>query len=163
MYFQLLSEKDTHNSPSMCNSLSHKDRHPQWLTIIFSDICLPSKHFLGFVFWSQLLSPFVAVVSFLPTKDGTWYAGFSSYYRQTILERVFKYPIRQRGYRVLSTFTVTSCHRKECFSLFHATLLEGDRAAQGRSLFVAKNLHFRVLYATGIYPQNYYDCRGLLG
>merc|ERR1711869_60391 len=26
----------------------------------------------------------------------------------------------------------------ECFSLFHATLLEGDRAAHGRSLFVAK-------------------------
>ena len=31
--------------------------------------------------------------------------------------------------------TVTICHCGHCFSLFHSTLLEGDRAARGRSLF----------------------------
>ena len=35
------------------------------------------------------------------------------------------YVIRQRGFRVLSTSTVTSCHREECFRLFHSTPLEG--------------------------------------
>ena len=78
--------------------------------------------------------------------NGTWYAGSSSKYRQTILERVFFYPIRQRGFRVLSTSTVTSCHRKECFSLFHSTLLEGDRASRGRSVFKKLARTFR-LYA----------------
>ena len=42
--------------------------------------------------------------------------------------------VRHGGSRVLSTATVTLCHREECFSLFHSTLLDGDRAPRGRSL-----------------------------
>ena len=49
--------------------------------------------------------------------------------------------IKHRGFRVLSTLdsTVTICHCGKCFSPFHSTLLEGDRAARGRSLFQKKN------------------------
>ena len=35
----------------------------------------------------------------------------------------------------LLDFTVPTCLCGECFSLFHSTLLEGDRAARGGSLF----------------------------
>ena len=53
---------------------------------------------------------------------------FIFFYRQAILERVLDYPIRQRGFRVISTSMVTSCHREECFSLFHSTPLVNGRA-----------------------------------
>ena len=52
-----------------------------------------------------------------------FFDGFSATFFSQIL-----LPSKQRGFRVLSTSTLTSYHPKECFSLLHSTLLKGRRA-----------------------------------
>ena len=38
-----------------------------------------------------------------------------------------------RGFRGLSTVTVTLCRREECFSLLHSTLVEREKEVNGAS------------------------------
>ena len=63
-----------------------------------------------------------------------FFDGFSATFFSQIL-----LPSKQRGFRVLSTSTLTSYHPKECFSLLHSTLLKGRRArARVRSLIMKR-------------------------
>ena len=72
---------------------------------------------------------------------GTWYADFSSRYRQQFWSGCISLHQAPRISCPLDLVVrIYLCG--ECFSLFHSTLLEGDRAVRGRSFFIEKRVGF---------------------